>query len=96
MPVLGLSERADGGGELVPLEGFMTNPVIVYTVGAILQVVEGEADAPCRYLVIARRGGDEPGQAPCKYRFPNLNASRLFPPATRPGPAALFPVPKRR
>jgi hypothetical protein len=64
--VLGLSERADSGGELVPLEGFMTNPagsVIVYTVSAILQVVEGEADAPCRWLVIARRGGDEPGQA---------------------------------
>jgi hypothetical protein len=54
--VLALSERADGGGKLEPLQGFMTNPAgsaIVNAVGPIRQIVQGEADTPRRYLVIA-------------------------------------------
>ena len=54
--VLGLSNRADCGGVLEPLASFMTNPAgsaIVNAVGPIRQVVQGAADAPRRYLVIA-------------------------------------------
>jgi len=53
--VLGLSDRADGGGKLESLASFMTNPAgaaIVNAVGPIRQLVVGEADAPRRYLVI--------------------------------------------
>ncbi len=53
--VLALSDRADGGGKLQPLEGFMTNPAgsaIVNAVGPIRQVVRPETSAPRRYLVI--------------------------------------------
>jgi YVTN family beta-propeller protein len=53
--VLALSNRADGGGALEALAGFMTNPAgaaIVNAIGPIRQVVRGEADAPRRYLVI--------------------------------------------
>jgi YVTN family beta-propeller protein len=55
--VLALSERADGGGALQPLAGFMSNPAgaaIVNAVGPIRQVVLGEPNAPRRYLVIVR------------------------------------------
>ncbi|MGA9868918.1 MAG: YncE family protein [Acetobacteraceae bacterium] len=54
--VLGLSNRKDGGGPLEALATFMTNPAgsaIVNAVGPIRQVVEGEPNAPRRYLVIA-------------------------------------------
>ena len=54
--VLAFSERADGGGKIEPLEGFMTNPAgsaIVNAIGPIRQIVEGAENAPRRYLVIA-------------------------------------------
>jgi YVTN family beta-propeller protein len=64
--VLALSERSDGSGELEPLEGFMTNPAgsaIVNTVGPILEIVQGEADAHRRrFLVIAPGFATQPGQ----------------------------------
>ncbi len=54
--VLAFSERADGGGKLEPLEGFMTNPAgsaIVNAIGPIRQIVQGAENTPRRYLVIA-------------------------------------------
>ena len=63
--VLALSEQADGGGELEPLEGFMTNragAAIVNTTGPIRQIVQGEADMPRRYLVIAPGSATELGR----------------------------------
>jgi YVTN family beta-propeller protein len=64
--VLGLSNRADGGGVLEPLASFMTNPAgsaIVNAVGPIRQVVQGATDAPRRYLVIAPGTAAELGKA---------------------------------
>lgn len=54
--VLALSAQADGGGTLQPLAAFMTNPAgsaIVNALGPIRQVVQGQADAGRRWLVIA-------------------------------------------
>jgi YVTN family beta-propeller protein len=57
--VLALSERADGGGPLLILASFMTNPAgaaIVNTIGPIRQVVAPDGDArgdKRRYLVVA-------------------------------------------
>ncbi len=56
--VLGLSERADGGGRIEPLARFMANPAgsaIVNTVGPIRQVIagDGQRQDARRYLVIA-------------------------------------------
>ena len=54
--VLALSTRPDGGGVLEPLTAFMTNPAgsaIVNALGPIRQIVQGQVDAPRRYLVIA-------------------------------------------
>ncbi|NSX06844.1 YncE family protein [Cupriavidus gilardii] len=56
--VLGLAERADGGGRIEPLARFMANPAgsaIVNTVGPIRQVVAGggERHEARRFLVIA-------------------------------------------
>jgi YVTN family beta-propeller protein len=54
--VLAFAERADGGGKLEPLEGFMTNPAgsaIVNAIGPIRQIVQGAKNTPRRYLVIA-------------------------------------------
>jgi len=62
--VLAFSERADGGGKLEPLQGFMTNPAgsaIVNAVGPIRQIVQGAEDAPRRYLVIAPGSAGEMG-----------------------------------
>ena len=62
--VLALSDRQDGGGKLGPLASFMTNPAgsaIVNAIGPIRQVVQGEADAPRRYLVIASGSATQPG-----------------------------------
>jgi YVTN family beta-propeller protein len=53
--VLALSQRPDGGGVLEPLAAFTTNPAgsaIVNAVGPIRQLVQSEADASSRYLVI--------------------------------------------
>ncbi len=54
--VLALSAQADGGGALQPLAAFMTNPAgsaIVNALGPIRQVVQRQADAGRRWLVIA-------------------------------------------
>ena len=53
--VLALSPKADAGGPLEPLAGFVTNPAgaaIVNAVGPIRQVVQGAGGSPRRYLVI--------------------------------------------
>jgi YVTN family beta-propeller protein len=63
--VLALANRADGDGKLEPLASFMTNPAgsaIVNAIGPIRQVVQGEADAPRRYLVIAPGPATQPGK----------------------------------
>ncbi|WMT79211.1 YncE family protein [Bradyrhizobium sp. Ash2021] len=54
--VIALANRADGSGALQSLSRFMTNPAgsaIMNAIGPIRQIVQGEADAPRRYLVIA-------------------------------------------
>ncbi len=63
--ILALSPAPDGGGTLEPLATFTTNPAgsaVVDAVGAVRQVVRGEAEFKRRYLVIApgsatRHGG---------------------------------------
>ena len=63
--VLALSDDAKGTGRLEPLAGFMTNPAgaaIVNTIGPIRQVIQGDANAPKRYLVIAPGTPAQPGQ----------------------------------
>jgi YVTN family beta-propeller protein len=53
--VLGLSERADGGGTLQPLVAFMTSPAgsaIVNAAGPIRQIVNQPTEADRHYLVI--------------------------------------------
>ncbi|MEO6256116.1 MAG: YncE family protein [Sphingomicrobium sp.] len=60
--VLGLSSRADGGGTILPLAKFMTNPAgsaIVNSVGPLRELVTGSAPDMRRYLVIT--AGSEPG-----------------------------------
>jgi YVTN family beta-propeller protein len=62
--ILAFSERADGGGKLEPLEGFMTNPAgsaIVNAIGPIRQIVQGAENTPRRYLVIASGSMTQPG-----------------------------------
>ena len=54
--VLALSDHADGSGVLEALSTFMTNPAgaaIVNAIGPIRQIVQGGAEVPPRYLVIA-------------------------------------------
>jgi YVTN family beta-propeller protein len=63
--VLALSQHADGSGKLEPLSAFMTNPAgsaIVNAVGPIRQVVQNEANAPRRYLVIVAGSATELGR----------------------------------
>lgn len=63
--VLALATRADGSGSLEPLSSFMTNPAgsaIVNAIGAIRQIVRGEADVPRRYLVIVPGSVAQPGK----------------------------------
>ena len=63
--VLAFSERADGGGKIEPLEGFMTNPAgsaIVNAIGPIRQIVQGAENTPRRYLVIVSGSATEPGK----------------------------------
>jgi YVTN family beta-propeller protein len=62
--VLALASTPDGSGYLEPLEDFMTNAAgaaIVNTVGPLLEIVQGGADAPRRYLVIASGSSTNPG-----------------------------------
>ena len=64
--VLALSTLPDGGGVLEPLAAFMTNPAgsaIVNAVGPIRQIVQGQVDAPRRYLVIAPGTPEQHGAA---------------------------------
>jgi len=64
--VLALSAEPGGGGALQPLAGFMTNPAgaaIVNTIGPIRQVVQADAGAGRRYLVIAPGMAAAPGMA---------------------------------
>jgi len=63
--VLALSDHGDGSGTLEALANFMTNPAgaaIVNAVGPIRLVVQGDADAPRRYLVIAPGAMAQPGR----------------------------------
>jgi len=62
--VLALSPDPKGGGSLEPLAAFTTNPAgaaIVNAVGPIRQVVQSDAPAVRRYLVIARGTPSEIG-----------------------------------
>ncbi len=63
--VLALVEQPDGGGTLQPLANFMTNPAgsaIVNAIGPIRQIVQSNADASRRYLVIAPQVAGQPGK----------------------------------
>ena len=63
--VLALADRPDGGGTLQPLANFMTNPAgsaIVNTIGPIRQIVQADAQAVRRYLVVAPVVDGKPGQ----------------------------------
>ena len=54
--ILGLSNRADGGGKIQPLANFMTSPsgsAIVNTIGPLREVVTGANGDMRRYLVVA-------------------------------------------
>jgi len=64
--VLALATEPGGGGALQPLAGFMTNPAgaaIVNAIGPIRQVVQEDAGAGRRYLVIAPGLAGAPGAA---------------------------------
>jgi YVTN family beta-propeller protein len=70
--VLALAENPDGTGPLQPLQLFTTNPAgaaIVNVIGPIRQLVETDAKAPRRYLVVAPLNGTEPG-APVQVQVP--------------------------
>jgi len=63
--VLALAARPDGSGSLEPLSAFMTNPAgsaIVNAVGPIRQIVQSNASAERRYLVIVPGSADKPGR----------------------------------
>jgi YVTN family beta-propeller protein len=62
--VLALAENPDGTGALQPLQSFKTNPAgaaIVNAIGPIRQLVESDAKAQRRYLVIVPHSGTELG-----------------------------------
>src|SRR5205085_537510 len=62
--LLALAETPDGSGTLQPLAAFTTNPAgsaIVNAVGPIRQVVQGDGNAPRRYLIIALSANGRPG-----------------------------------
>ncbi|OWQ48821.1 hypothetical protein CDL60_02730 [Roseateles noduli] len=62
--VVALAEQADGSGALQPLANFMTNPAgsaIVNAIGPIRQIVQAEAPATRRYLVVAPVVDGKPG-----------------------------------
>jgi hypothetical protein len=63
--VLALATRPDGSGPLEPLSAFMTNPAgaaIVNAVGPIRQIVQSNAKAERRYLVIVPGTADKLGR----------------------------------
>ncbi|MFG1343000.1 YncE family protein [Xanthobacter autotrophicus] len=62
--VLALASQPDGKGALEPLSAFMTNPAgsaIVNAAGPIRQIVQSDAKAARRYLVIAKGTAAQPG-----------------------------------
>ncbi|WP_428031676.1 YncE family protein [Ancylobacter sp.] len=62
--VLALAGQPDGTGTLEPLAAFMTNPAgsaIVNAAGPIRQIVQNDAPAQRRYLVIAEGTSVQPG-----------------------------------
>ncbi|GLK74525.1 YncE family protein [Ancylobacter dichloromethanicus] len=62
--VLALASQPDGKGTLEPLSAFMTNPAgsaIVNAAGPIRQIVQNDAKAQRRYLVIAEGSTAQPG-----------------------------------
>jgi len=62
--VMALASQPDGKGALEPLSAFMTNPAgsaIVNATGPIRQIVQGDAKAARRYLVIAEGTAAQPG-----------------------------------
>ncbi|MFG1379180.1 YncE family protein [Xanthobacter autotrophicus] len=62
--VLALASQPDGKGALEPLSAFMTNPAgsaIVNATGPIRQIVQSNAKAQRRYLVIAEGTSSQPG-----------------------------------
>jgi YVTN family beta-propeller protein len=62
--VLALASQPDGRGTLEVIASFMTNSAgsaIVNAAGPIRQIVQGEAQIPRRYLVIAEGHPDKPG-----------------------------------
>lgn len=70
--ILALAENPDGTGPLQPLQSFTTNPAgaaIVNAIGPIRQLVETDAKAQRRYLVIAPLNDTEPG-APVQVQVP--------------------------
>ncbi len=63
--LLGLAGNPGGAGEIQPLAAFISNPAgsaIVNAVGPIRQIVQGEAPAERRYLVIAEGIAVQPGK----------------------------------
>jgi YVTN family beta-propeller protein len=70
--VLALAAHADGSGTLQALASFTANPAgsaIVNAVGPIRQLVESEAPAARRYLVVAAGSAAEPGK-PIQIQIP--------------------------
>ena len=62
--VLALADNAAGTGTLQPLAAFMSNPAgaaVVNAVGPIRQLVQADAGAMRRYLVIAPGTAAQPG-----------------------------------
>jgi YVTN family beta-propeller protein len=62
--ILALAETASGRGALQPLSAFMTNPAgsaIVNAAGPIKQIVQSNAKAERRYLIIAEGTAAQPG-----------------------------------
>jgi YVTN family beta-propeller protein len=63
--VMALATKADGSGTLQPLASFMTNPAgsaIVNAIGPIRQIVQSDAKAERRYLVIVPGTAAQPGK----------------------------------
>ncbi|PZP28517.1 MAG: hypothetical protein DI603_19260 [Roseateles depolymerans] len=63
--VVALADKADGSGPLQPLANFMSNPAgsaIVNAIGPIRQIVQADAAAARRFLVVAPVTDGKPGQ----------------------------------
>jgi YVTN family beta-propeller protein len=62
--ILALAETASGRGALQPLSAFMTNPAgsaIVNAAGPIRQIIQSNAKAERRYLIVAEGTAAQPG-----------------------------------